>query len=54
MELEDLLSDELLNWMQGDDAGAEIDAVLTAAIETHVETQSLRGGAITVRSRNGM
>ena len=41
MELEDLLSDELLNWMQGDDAGAEIDAVLTAAVETHVETQSL-------------
>ena len=44
MELEDLLSDELLNWMQGDDAGAEIDGVLTAAIDqykTHIETQSL-------------
>ena len=35
MELEDLLGDELLDWLQGDSAGTEIDAILTAAIDDY-------------------
>ena len=35
MELENLLGDELLDWLQGDSDGTEIDAILTAAIDDY-------------------
>lgn len=40
MELENLLGDELLDWLQGDSAGTEIDAILTAAIDDY---ENVRG-----------
>ena len=40
MELDDLLSDELLNWVQGDDAGTEIDRLLLEASETYDKLES--------------
>ena len=47
MEWEDLLGDELLEWVQGGSAGTEIDAILTAAIDDY---EKVHGGLSSLQS----